>query len=68
MKVSKALLGAILVGIAAQTTITSCNKKSNDTFKPTSETQANPELSNNPTSQSQNPNPDPSNCPACGMG
>jgi hypothetical protein len=66
MKVSKALLGAILVGVTAQTAITSCNKKSNDNIKPTSEAQANPELNSQPTSQSQNP--DPSNCPACGMG
>ncbi|KAA5535016.1 hypothetical protein F0919_10485 [Taibaiella lutea] len=66
MKLSKSLLGAILVGVTVQTAVTSCNKKSNETFKPTSEAQANPESQANPTNQ--NPNSVPSECPACGMG
>jgi type II secretory ATPase GspE/PulE/Tfp pilus assembly ATPase PilB-like protein len=66
MKLSKSLLGAILVGVTVQTAVTSCTKKSNETFKPTSEAQANPESQANPNSQ--NPTQNPSECPACGMG
>lgn len=59
MKLSKALLGAILLGVAVQTT-TSCTKKDKDLIKPTAEAQAN--------EQPANQNPDPGSCPACGMG
>jgi hypothetical protein len=60
MKISKALLGAILVGVAVQTTASSCNKKDKDLIKPQSEVQANEQ----PAPQ----NSDPACCPACGMG
>jgi hypothetical protein len=60
MKISKALLGAILLGVAVQTTASSCNKKDKDVIKPQSEAQANEQ----PSSQ----NPDPAECPVCGMG
>lgn len=57
MKVSKALLGAILVGIAVQTTATtSCTKKTENKIKPKTESKATPE------------NENPNSCPACGMG
>jgi len=61
MKVSKALLGAILVGIAVQATTTSCTKKDKDLIKPQSEAHA---ANEQPAAQ----NPDPNCCPACGMG
>lgn len=55
MKLSKALLGAILVGIAVQTT--SCSKKDKEvTPQPTGEQVKHP-------GETQ-----PENCPACGMG
>jgi len=66
MKISKALLGAILVGIAVQTTATSCSKKEvspvkTDTGAPGEQVQ--PPHSNPP------PTPPPGgDCPACGMG
>lgn len=60
MKISKTLLGAILVGIAVQTTASSCTKKDKDVIKPQSGVQAGEQ----PASQ----NPDPASCPACGMG
>jgi hypothetical protein len=61
MKISKTLLGAILVGVAVQTTASSCTKKDKDAIKPKSEVQANEQAA------TQN-NPDPGSCPACGMG
>jgi hypothetical protein len=61
MKVSKALLGAILVGIAVQTTATtSCTKKNENKIKPQTESKSN----TTPTPENQNPD----SCPACGMG
>jgi hypothetical protein len=60
MKISKTLLGAILVGVAVQATVSSCTKKDNDLIKPQSEAQV--------SEQSAPPNPDPACCPACGMG
>jgi len=58
MKISKSLLGAILVGIAVQTTTTSCAKKDNESLK-----QEQKQLSD--VDNSQPPHDD---CPACGMG
>ena len=52
MKLSKALLSAILVGATVQT-ITSCGKK--DAPKPTAE-------------NNQNGKKEPLNCPGCGLG
>jgi hypothetical protein len=60
MKISKTLLGAILVGVAVQTSVSSCTKKDNDLIKPRSEAQV--------SEQSAPQNPDPACCPACGMG
>jgi len=56
MKIPKVLLGAMLVGIAVQTT-TSCTKKEQAKIQPMPEQQK---------EQAQPPNYDP--CPACGMG
>lgn len=56
MKLSNALLGALLLGIAVETT--SCNKDDNTKVPP----QENKDDSN-PVN-----NPDPYDCPACGMG
>jgi len=58
MKIPKVLLGAILVGIAVQTT-TSCNKKEQDKIKPQSEQSK---------ENSQPANNQPWECQACGMG
>jgi hypothetical protein len=60
MKLSKALLGAILVGVAVQVTTTSCTKKDNDLIKPQAGIQSEQQ-------SSQTPEPNPV-CPACGMG
>lgn len=55
MKVSKALLGAILAGIAIQATVSSCTKKED----PQPQTEK----------HSQRPASDVDNsCPGCGMG
>jgi len=62
MKVSKSLLGAILVGVAVQAGTSSCTKQNNDVIKPQQEAQA----SEQPAAT--NPDPDPGCCPACGMG
>lgn len=56
MKISKALLGAILVGIAVQTT-TSCTKTDKQAMKVEND---------KPTEQTPPPPTEP--CPACGMG
>jgi hypothetical protein len=55
MKLSKALLSAILVGVTVQTT-TSCGKKGDP--QPTTSTTKN----NSPEAK------EPFNCPACGLG
>jgi hypothetical protein len=52
MKLSKALLSAMLVGVTVQT-ITSCNKKGEP--KPLTET-------------NQKETKEPNNCPGCGLG
>jgi len=57
MKIPKSLIGAILVGIAVQTTTTSCEKKDNDSLKQ-EQKQASDVDHNQP----------PYDCPACGMG
>jgi hypothetical protein len=54
MKLSKSLLSAILIGIAVQTTVTSC-KKDNQTDPKKKEAKG-------PKQQL------PDGCPACGMG
>lgn len=64
MKVSKALLGAILVGITVQTTVSSCSKKDQNAVKP----QSGEEVAAQPHPPNPDPNPDPEPCPACGMG
>ena len=56
MKISKTLLGAILAGIAIQTTVASCNKKEQAEIKPQTE------------KQTATPATAPEPCPACGMG
>lgn len=61
MKISKALLGAILAGIAVQTTVTSCSKKEQNQIRPAAEVQASGETQSNPQ-----PGHEP--CPGCGMG
>lgn len=58
MKVSKALLGAIVLGIAVQATTSSCTKKDKDAIKPAQEQPSDVVPDNNP----------PYDCPACGMG
>lgn len=59
MKLSKALLGAILVGISVQTTQSSCNKKEKEELtRPHSGNPAVPQDGEHPV--------DP--CPGCGMG
>jgi len=55
MKLSKALLSAILVGVTVQAT-TSCNKKED------------PEPKTTATQSSGNGMKEPINCPACGLG
>jgi hypothetical protein len=55
MKLSKALLSAILVGVTVQAT-TSCNKKED------------PEPKTTATQASGNGAKEPINCPACGLG
>jgi hypothetical protein len=55
MKLSKALLGAIVVGITAQTTV-SCSKKNN------------PEPKEQTAKDGKVPAQAPNNCPGCGMG
>jgi hypothetical protein len=55
MKISKALLGAIVVGITVQTTV-GCSKK--DT----------PELKKQAAKDGKGIPQAPDNCPACGMG
>ncbi|RYD58561.1 MAG: hypothetical protein EOP56_02960 [Sphingobacteriales bacterium] len=62
MKLSKMLLGAIVAGITVQT-LTSCSKNE-DKYKilPVKEKKA--KTDNKETIN----NPDPANCPACGMG
>ena len=59
MKISKSLLGAMLVGIAVQTTVSSCTKKDQDQIKPQTE-------KGKVQSAETPPASDP--CPACGMG
>lgn len=54
MELSKALLGAILLGIAVESS--SCTKDDDKNVKPSGNTEQ--------TSNSQNSDP----CPACGMG
>lgn len=54
MKLSKALLGAILVGITVQTT--SCSKKDKEVT---------PQAQQNPKEEIKTPD---GGCPACGMG
>lgn len=56
MKIPKTLLGAILVGIAVQTTVSSCTKKDNESLKGSEQKKA------------TNQQPEPYYCPACGMG
>lgn len=56
MKLSKSLLSAILIGIAVQTTVTSCSKDK-DVKDPKAKKEAKDEK-NTPTAP----------CPACGMG
>ena len=58
MEISKALLGAILVGVTVQTTLSSCTKENK--IKPQPATEQQPETTNQP------PNCEP--CPVCGMG
>jgi len=55
MKLSKALLGAIVVGLAGQTT--SCGKKNDPTPK-----------GEQATKNAKGAPQTPDNCPACGMG
>jgi hypothetical protein len=55
MKLPKLLLGAMLLGIAVETT--SCSKKNHE-VTPTDQ------VNNNPTNQPEPTEP----CPACGMG
>ncbi|WP_162902809.1 chryseobasin-related MNIO class RiPP peptide [Taibaiella koreensis] len=66
MKVSKALLGAILVGITVQTAATSCSKKETNRITPQTGAQAGEQV------QPPHSNPEPpqpgGNCPGCGMG
>lgn len=59
MKVSKALLGAIVLGIAVQATTSSCTKKDKDAIKPAQE---------QPSDVVPDRNNPPYDCPACGMG
>lgn len=61
MKVSKALLGAILMGITVQA-VSSCDKKQNDKMKPGLQQPASDQPQSGPV-----PGPDDC-CPACGMG
>lgn len=61
MKISKALLGAILVGVAVQVTASSCTKATK--IKPQAEAQ---QPTDGSTSTNHPPNNEP--CPACGMG
>lgn len=61
MKISKALLGAILVGVSVQTTLSSCTKENKIKPQPVAEQQS--ETMNTPNNP---PNCEP--CPACGMG
>lgn len=60
MKISQALLGAILMGITVQA-VSSCDKKQQDKIKPVSEQQVSDQAH-------PNPNPGEDCCPACGMG
>ena len=55
MELSKALLGALLLGIAVETT--SCTKDESKNVKPNTTEQTN-----------SSENITPANCPACGMG
>ena len=55
MKLSKALLGAVVVGITAQATV-SCAKKNA------------PQPKEQATQSEKEPVRAPDNCPACGMG
>lgn len=55
MKLSKALLGAIVVGITVQTTV-SCSKKNT------------PEPKEQAAKQGKGTSQVPNNCPGCGMG
>lgn len=57
MKISKKLIGAIVVGVAIQVSATSCNKK--DDIKPQKPPKADNQPSNSDTTLY---------CPACGMG
>ncbi|HLG38336.1 MAG TPA: hypothetical protein VI461_01670 [Chitinophagaceae bacterium] len=54
MKLSKSLLTAILIGIAVQTTVTSCSKDIPDPQKKEVKKEGEKNV--------------PDNCPACGMG
>lgn len=60
MKISQALLGAILMGITVQA-VSSCDKKQQNNIKP--EVQQ-------PVTDASHPEPNPNQdpCPACGMG
>ena len=55
MKLSKSLLAAIVIGIALQTSVSSCTKDT-DAPKPKKEVKKDGQKS------------DPGDCPACGMG
>ena len=59
MKISKSLLGAIVIGIAVQTT-TSCTKDKEPNDARAKQEEKKVDEKNNPYS--------PGNCPACGMG
>lgn len=62
MKVSKALLGAILAGITVQA-VASCDKKQQDKITPAQQQSVSEQAHPGP-----NPNPGQEPCPACGMG
>lgn len=62
MKVSKALLGAILAGITIQA-VSSCDKKQQDKITPAQQQAVSEQAHPGP-----NPNPGQEPCPACGMG
>ncbi len=60
MKISQALLGAILMGITVQA-VSSCDKKQHNNIKPEVQQPV-----ADPAHADPDPNQDP--CPACGMG
>jgi len=70
MKLSKALLSAMLAGVATQAVTTAgCTSKSKSDIKPQTETSPQNQNVENPSvTPDSSAVPDQGSCPACGMG